>query len=331
LFHFLRTDPRVPEKVKQDVERFGLPKDEFKDTGGWPHQVYVREGRRMVSDLVLTEHHTFGREIAPKSVGLGSYGTDAHEIRRIVKDEVVVREGKIAGGRGGFGPYQIGYDAIVPKESECENLLVTFALSASHSAFASIRMEPPFMVTSQSAATAASLAIDEEVPIQAVDFDLLKTQLIKDGQILEGSQKKPRPKLEGIVIDDADAKFVGEWTKSNAAGSPSGSSYQHDGGKERGRKSVTFSREMEEAGKYDIRLLYSDHENRAGNAQITLTIGDTKHELELNQRLPNTVDGEPRSLGVFTIQEGMVIELTLSNRGADGIVSVDGLQIVPMD
>ncbi len=78
LFHFLRTDPRVPVKVKKDVLRFGLPRDEFKDTGGWPHQVYIREGRRMVGELVMTEHHTFGREIAPRAMGLGSYGTDTH-------------------------------------------------------------------------------------------------------------------------------------------------------------------------------------------------------------------------------------------------------------
>ncbi|MCW0219242.1 MAG: FAD-dependent oxidoreductase [Prosthecobacter sp.] len=184
LLHFLATDPRVPEKVRQDVKRFGLPKDEFADTGGWPHQIYVREARRMVSDLVLTEHHTFGHEIAPKSVSLGSYGTDTHEIRRIVKDGVVTREGKTAGGRDGFGPYQIGYDAIVPKSSECDNLFVTFALSASHTAFSSIRMEPVFMVTSQSAATAAVMAIDDQVPVQKVDYEKLRTQLEKDGQVL---------------------------------------------------------------------------------------------------------------------------------------------------
>ncbi len=184
LLHFLSTDPRVPEKVRIDVRRFGLPKDEFTDTGGWPHQVYVREGRRMISDFVMTEHHTFGRQVAPHSIGLGSYGTDAHEIRRIVKDGVVTREGKIATGRGGFGPYVIGYGAIVPKPSECENLLVTFALSASHTAFASIRMEPVFMVTSQSAATAACLAIDAGVPVQQVDHEKLTSRLIADGQVL---------------------------------------------------------------------------------------------------------------------------------------------------
>jgi hypothetical protein len=185
LLHFLATDSRVPEKVRQDMKRFGLPKDEFKDTGGWPHQIYVREARRMVSDLVLTEHHTFGREVAPKPVSLGSYGTDTHEIRRIVKDGVVIREGKTAGGRGGFGPYNIGYDCIVPKQAECDNLFVTFALSCSHTAFSSLRMEPVFMVTSQSAATAAVMAIDDQVPVQKVGYTKLRARLDQDGQVLE--------------------------------------------------------------------------------------------------------------------------------------------------
>lgn len=185
LLHFLATDPRVPAKVRDDMKRFGLPKDEFTDNGGWPHQIYVREARRMVSDLVLTEHHTFGREVAPKSIALGSYGTDIHEIRRIVKDGAVIREGKVATGRGGAAPYAIGYDAIVPKRAECENLFVTFALSASHTAFASIRMEPVFMCSSQSAATAAVLALDAGVPVQAVDYEKLKARLLADKQVLQ--------------------------------------------------------------------------------------------------------------------------------------------------
>jgi hypothetical protein len=187
LLHFLATDPRVPQKVRDDMRRFGLPKDEFTDNGGWPHQIYVREARRMVSDLVMTEHHTFGRQTAPKSIALGSYGTDSHEIRRIVKDGVVTREGKVATGRGGAPPYPIGYDAIVPKRSECENVFVTFALSASHTAFASIRMEPVFMCTSQSAATAAVIAIDDKVPVQQVDYGKLKARLERDGQVLHWS------------------------------------------------------------------------------------------------------------------------------------------------
>jgi hypothetical protein len=185
LLHFLATDPRVPEKVRKDMQRFGLPKDEFTDNGGWPHQIYVRQARRMVSDFVMTENHTFGRQPVTKSVGLGSYGTDVHEIRRIVKDGVVAREGKVASGRDGAPPYAVGYDAIVPKRSECENLFVTFALSSSHIAFASIRMEPVFMVTSQSAAAAAVFAMDANQAVQDLDYETLKTHLLKHKQVLE--------------------------------------------------------------------------------------------------------------------------------------------------
>lgn len=328
LFHFLRTDPRVPEKVKSDLAKFGLPADEFVDNGGWPHQIYIREGRRMVSDLVMTEHHTFGREFVDRSVGLGSYGTDAHEIRRIVKDGVVTREGKIAAGRGGFGPYQIGYGAIIPKKSECENLFVTFALSASHSAFASIRMEPPFMVTSQTAATAACLAIDEEAAVQDLDYGKLKKRLLADGQILEWKSTS-RPKLPGIVIDDAEAKFFGDWSLSNAAGTLVGPHYRHDGNRNRGEKSVTFSPKIKSSGKYEVRLLYSSHENRASNANVVIQTSDGEKTLTMNQRLPQLVNGVPRSLGVFNFEEGMAADLTLSNEGADGFVSVDGLQLIP--
>jgi FAD dependent oxidoreductase len=192
LLYFLSTDKKVPEKVRSDMNRFGLPIDEFIDNGGWPHQLYIREGRRMVSDFVMTEHHTFGRKIAIHSIGLGSYGTDTHEIRRIIKDGVVTREGKTATGRGGYGPYQIGYGAIVSKKNECENLLVTFALSASHTAFSSIRMEPVFMVTSQSAATAACLAIENDISLQQVNYQKLKTRLIADGQIITMPATKKR-------------------------------------------------------------------------------------------------------------------------------------------
>lgn len=176
----------------------------------------------MISDLVMTEHHTFGRQLADKSIGLGSYGNDTHEIRRVVKDGVVHREGKTAAGRGGFGPYQIGYDAIVPRASECENLFVTFALSASHTAFSSIRMEPVFMITSQSAATAAALALDAGVAVQQVDYPKLRTRLLADGQVLDGARPKPpsdtsKPKAAapgkpaGILVDDDDAELTGTW------------------------------------------------------------------------------------------------------------------------
>lgn len=185
LLHFLTTSPRVPENIRKDLARYGLCKDEFPDTGGWPHQLYIREARRMVSDLVMTEHHCKGKQTAPQPVGIASYGIDIHEVRRIVHDGVVVREGKLLGHGGIAGPYPVGYGAIVPKVAECENLFVTFALSASHVAFGSIRMEPVFMILSQSAATAACQAMDDRVAVQAVDYEKLRQRLLGDSQVLE--------------------------------------------------------------------------------------------------------------------------------------------------
>ena len=337
LLHFLATDPRVPDKVRRDVKRFGLPKDEFTDNGGWPHQVYIREGRRMVSDLVLTEHHTFGREVAPHSIGLGSYGTDTHEIRRIVKDGVVIREGKTATGRGGFGPYQIGYGAITPKQSECENLLATFALSASHTAFSSIRMEPVFMVTSQSAATAACLAIDAGVPVQQLDYEPLRRQLLADGQVLNWAgtsapaRKTIRPTdLPGIVLDDSDAKYAGSWSSSNRQPSLLGNEYRHDNN-QRKQQTATFTPTIPAAGGYEVRLLYTWHSNRSSRTPVTIYSADGESRVLVNQREPALLDRVPRSLGVFRFDAGKTGRIVISNEDANGYVVIDGLQLVPVE
>lgn len=338
LLHFLATDPRVPESVRSDMRRFGLPKDEFTDNGGWPHQLYIREGRRMVSDLVLTEHHTFGRTVAPNPVSLGSYGTDVHEIRRIVKDGVVTREGKVASGRGGAGPYPIGYGAIVPKQEECDNLFVTFALSASHTAFASIRMEPVFMATSQSAATAACLAIDRGTPVQQVDYVELQKQLVSDGQVLEWRYSKTRPRrvnrpkdLPGIVLDDSAAKFTGTWVKSSAQRSLIGASYQHDANSDRGQKHATFTPEIPTTGEYEVRFLYAADRNRSSRTKITVLSADGEKSVSVDQRSSVLVDRIPRAIGTFRFEAGTSGSVVVSNEGADGYVSVDGLQLVPVE
>lgn len=339
LLHFLATDPRVPKKVRDDMARFGLPPDEFVDTGGWPHQIYVREGRRMVSDLVLTEHHTFGRQVAPAPIGLGSYGTDVHEIRRIVKDGVVIREGKVAGGRGGAGPYPIGFGAIVPKQSECENLLVTFALSASHTAFASIRMEPVFMVTSQSAATAACLAIDRNQAIQEVPYDQLQSRLLADGQVLQWSDvtKSVRPRkvieadeLPGIALDDNEATFTGEWPTSNAQPSPIGSTYRHDSNEQRGHKRATFKPVIPETAEYEVRFLYTWHENRCSKTNVTVVSAEGSRTVVVDQRRPCLIHGVPVAIGTFRFDAGTAAQVIISNEGADGFVAVDGVQLVPV-
>lgn len=183
LFHFLATSDDSPSRVRKEMGRFGLCRDEFTGTGGWPHQLYVREARRMVGELVMTEHHVTGREVAAKSVGLGTYGVDMHAVRRIVHDVQPVNEGtnSVPVPR----PYPIGYDSITPRAAECENLYATFALSASHVAFGSIRMEPVFMTLSQSAGVAAALAIEGKASVQEVEYARLREELVKQGVVLE--------------------------------------------------------------------------------------------------------------------------------------------------
>jgi hypothetical protein len=181
--HFLATSPRVPESMRAEMRRWGMAKDEFPDTGGWPHQLYVREARRMVSDYVMTERHCRGRAVADDPVGLGAYNMDSHNCQRIVKNGRAENEGDVQVPP--MKPYPVSYRSIVPKAGECGNLFVPICLSATHIAYGSIRMEPVFMILGQSAATAACLAIDDGVPVQKVDYGKLRARLLADRQILE--------------------------------------------------------------------------------------------------------------------------------------------------
>jgi len=183
LLWFMANDPGVPAETRTEMSRWGLCKDEFTANGNWPREVYVREARRMVSDFVMAEPHLRGTKATPRPVGMGSYNMDSHNVRRIVDARGFARnEGNIE-----VSPeraYPISYDAIIPKRQEATNLLVPVALSASHIAYGSIRMEPVFMILGQSAAAAASIAIREGRSVQDVDYGMLKQQLLSEQQIL---------------------------------------------------------------------------------------------------------------------------------------------------
>lgn len=179
----LQHHPRVPEAIRAHYAKWGLPKDEFADNGHWPYHLYVREARRMRSDFVMTENHCRGATPVEDPVGLGAYTLDSHHVQRVVSKGQVKNEGDIQTSLGGK-PYGIAYRSIVPRESECQNLLVPWALSATHIAFGSIRMEPVFMTLGQSAATAACLAIDGGSAVQQVPYEQLRARLIADGQRL---------------------------------------------------------------------------------------------------------------------------------------------------
>lgn len=178
--------PRIPETIRAVASQWGMTKDEFVEGNGWQEQLYVREARRMVSDLVMTQHHCEGLATVEKPIGMAAYGMDSHNVQRyITTDGFVKNEGNVEAKLK--SPYQIGYGAIIPKKEECKNLLVPVCLSASHIAFGSIRMEPVFMVLGQSAATAASLAIDDNQSVQDIAYRKLSSQLEKDKQVLRNT------------------------------------------------------------------------------------------------------------------------------------------------
>ncbi|GAA3406121.1 FAD-dependent oxidoreductase [Paenibacillus hodogayensis] len=182
MLYFLSHDERVPEPIRREVGQWGLPADEYPDSGHWTPQLYVREARRMVSEVVMTEHHCRGYDVVDDPVGLAAYTMDSHNCRRLVIDGRCVNEGNVETVPA--APYPISYRAIVPRGEECVNLLVPVCLSASHIAFGSIRMEPVFMILGQSAATAAALALEAGCAVQDVEYPKLQAKLLEDRQVL---------------------------------------------------------------------------------------------------------------------------------------------------
>jgi len=189
--YFIANDPRVPAEVGEAMKKWGLPKDEFKDNGGWSHQLYVREARRMAGQFVMTQNELQKKRATPGSVGMGSYTIDSHNTQRYITPEGFVQnEGDIGVSAG--GPYEIAYGALIPKRGQCDNLIVPVCVSSSHIAFGSIRMEPVFMILGQSAATAAALAMDAGQSVQDVPYEKLRERLMADGQVLH-SKGEPKP------------------------------------------------------------------------------------------------------------------------------------------
>ncbi|MCG8308645.1 MAG: FAD-dependent oxidoreductase [Cytophagales bacterium] len=183
LMYFLANDEKVPLEIRKEMANWGLAADEFVDNGNWPHQIYVREARRMIGEFVMTEHEIQGGKPVHRSIGMGSYTMDSHNVQRYIKpDGYVQNEGDI--GVHPKKPYKIELGTILPKREECINLLVPVAVSSSHIAFGSIRMEPVFMILGQSAGTVASMAIEKNIGIHEVDYSDLKEVLLKDGQVL---------------------------------------------------------------------------------------------------------------------------------------------------
>jgi hypothetical protein len=204
LIYFLGHDPGVTEDLRQKMLSWGWARDEFTDNGGFPHQMYVREARRMIGEYIMTEHNCIGDSTVHDGIGLAAYTMDSHNCQRIVVNGMVKNEGDVQ--IGGFPPYEISYRSIMPKRNECKNLTIPVCLSATHIAFGSIRMEPVFMVLAQAAAVASSFALDDKIPVQDIDVMVLKEKLEND-PLLDGT-------TPDILVDNSfgdKVEIVGKW------------------------------------------------------------------------------------------------------------------------
>ncbi|MFA6560887.1 MAG: FAD-dependent oxidoreductase [Verrucomicrobiia bacterium] len=335
--YFLATNPRVPQKLRDEMNEWGLARDEFIKTDHFPPQMYVREARRMISDYVMTEHDCRWTRKVTDGVGLGAYGMDSHNCQRIVKNGHVENEGDVE--IGCRGPYPVAYRSIVPKAAQCDNLFVPVCLSATHIAYGSIRMEPVFMIMGQSSAVAAAMAMDEGVTVQKVSYEKLAAKLKTQGQIISNEgfpAHQPRSavaldasKLAGIVVDDTQAVITGEWAGGASAGPFVGDGYIHDGNEDKGQKRVRYTPKLLKAGRYEVRIIHSPLANRATNVPVVIHAADGEKTVTVNQRQP-LKGGQPLKLGVFRFDAGATGWVEIRNDATNGHVIADAIQFVPV-
>ena len=333
--YFIANDPRVPADVQEEMRQWGLPRDEFTDNGNWSHQLYIREARRMVGDYVMTENELRKKKPTPDSVGMGSYTIDSHNVQRYITPEGYVQnEGDI--GVSTRGPYEIAYGSLVPRKEQCTNLMVPVCVSSSHIAFGSIRMEPVFMILAQSAATAASMAIDGKIAVQDVDYEKLRERLLADGQVLHyetpaaDARGADPGKLQGIVVDDEAAKFEGHWTESGAAKGYVGFGYRHDSNTSKGEAKAIFTATIQKAGSYSVRLAYPPNNNRASNARVVVSYPGGEKVVMVDQKKSPSHELF-QELGVFEFPSGATATVIVSNEDSDGYVVVDAVQWVEVE
>ncbi|MBT1699147.1 FAD-dependent oxidoreductase [Fulvivirgaceae bacterium PWU4] len=320
LLYFYGHDPRVPQQLRDEMLRWGYPKDEYVNNGNWSPQLYVREARRMIGSYVMTQANCESKEVVKDGVGMAAYTMDSHNIQRLVVNGQVKNEGNVE--VGGFGPYPIAYGSLVPKASEVTNMLVPVCLSATHIAYGSIRMEPVFMVLAQSSATAAVMAIDAKTDVQRIDVarlqQRLKTDPLSDGKVFD------------ILVDNDDAQQVqvkGNWTAEKRGGY--GPSFLVS---QAGDASVRFTPEVPKKGKYTAYIYFPKTQGSASSTTVTVHDGKQSKEVVIKEsdvRVEGQTSGEWVSLGTYELPQGKKGFAEVSAKNADGKVIADAVIWVP--
>lgn len=325
LLYFVGHDPSVPTFIREEMNKWGYPKDEYVNNGNWSPQLYVREARRMIGELVMTQHHCQGEEVVKDEVGYAAYNMDSHNCDRAVVNGQVKNEGNVE--VGGFPPYPVSYRAITPKRTEASNLLVPVCVSASHIAYGSIRMEPVFMVLGQSAAVAACLAIDKNIPVQEVAVEEIKS-------VLAVNPKADLRKPDYLVLctDSESVKLEGKWEKGAAKGY--GTSYLEAKASD-GTDRARFNFRKIPAGKYNVYIYYPKTETSA--PKITLTVFNGQKEKKQLLALSEVqIKGQTSStwvpVGSFeTVKTDRPVYVEFDTERTEGTVAANAVLFVPSE
>ena len=343
-YHFLTTDAAVPEKIRKEMGELGLCRDEFADYGHWSPQLYVREGRRMIGEYIVSQNDIMKEPNKDDAIVVSSFPIDSHDCQRVGTGEFVVDEGtimpqRVPGRKHGYA-YHIPYRAITPKAAECANLLVPVALSCTHVGMSSIRVEPTWMILGQSAGIAAALSAKQHLDVQELPYPALRERLLAQKQVLDLpvlAELPPEPKgamsidpksLPGIVLDDAQAELKGPWNRSSNFKPLLGTGYLHDDKRGDGECVAVFRLQVPQSGRYDLRMAYSAHETRAAKVPLTIQNGEKAVELLVNQTEPLPAGEAFRSIGKVELQKGLETTITIRNANTDGFVILDALQLL---
>ena len=327
LLYFLGHDERVPETMRREMLRWGLPKDEYTDNGHWTPQLYIRESRRMVGEYVATQADCENRTTVEDGVGMAAYTMDSHNCQRIVihKDgrAMVKNEGDVQIGIG--SPYPVSYRSITPKREECTNLLVPVCLSASHIAYGSIRMEPVFMVLGQSAAKAACLAIDNNTEVQKIDVAQIQRMYDED-PLLDGT-------APDILVDDTAVEPAGnsQWRRVNTYGGYGPSLYMLEPTVRTEALRYPFS--VKRDGRYTIYTYYSKRGGMSKLSQLTVFDGAEHKRITIDYdavTIHGQTSGEWVSLGEYDLRAGTSGYVEFDNGGeVTGTLYADAVLVVP--
>ncbi|MDO8539773.1 MAG: FAD-dependent oxidoreductase [Opitutaceae bacterium] len=324
---FVGHDERVPARLRDETNAWGLCRDEFVDNGHWPYALYVREARRMVGAAVLTQQDLQKATPKPDSIGMGSFVIDCHIVQRVVTaDGSVTDEGSFEDAR--VRPYQIPYRCITPRRAECANLLVPVCASASHIAYCSLRMEPQYMALGHASGVAALLALAGHVPVQEVDVAALQAKLREQKAVLEFAVPGTSvTTLAGIVIDDEAAEYRGSWVASGY-GTPIELGSRHDGNSGKGEKAARFTVALPQTGRYEVRFAYTAAPNRASAVPVTIEHADGIASVRVNEKLAPPLGQHFVSVGIFRFTAEKPAVVGVDNAGTDGFVSVDAVQFL---